>query len=88
MDIGDCVSVLQHFIDEGVVDSKRVAVCGGSHGGFLTGHAIVQHAALFKAAVMRNPVLDIALMSRVRSCQSALSHIHERLFAKVSRRYR
>ena len=67
MDIGDCMAALAEEVDSGRVDGNRVAAVGGSHGGFLTGHAIGQHAEAFKAAVMRNPVLDLALMVHVRS---------------------
>ena len=44
------------------IDSTRVGICGGSHGGFLAGHAIGQHPELFKVAAMRNPVTNIATM--------------------------
>jgi alpha-beta hydrolase superfamily lysophospholipase len=79
IDISDCMEVLQHFIKSGIVESKRVAVCGGSHGGFLAGHAIGQHSSYFKAAVMRNPVLDISLMSRVRTFARAAVVVFVRL---------
>lgn len=49
----------------GHTDSNKVAVIGGSHGGFLAGHLVGQHPQRFKAAVFRNPVLDIALMSQL-----------------------
>ena len=42
-----------------------MAVIGGSHGGFLTGNLVGQHAARFKCAVLRNPVMDISLMAHV-----------------------
>lgn len=37
------------------VDWKNVAIVGGSHGGFLAGHAIGQYPSLFKVAAVRNP---------------------------------
>jgi len=40
----------------------KVAVIGGSHGGFISAHLIGQYPDIFKAAVMRNPVCDISLM--------------------------
>lgn len=46
----------------GFADAKRASVCGGSHGGFLTGHLMGQHPDRFKCAGLRNPVLNIALM--------------------------
>ena len=61
-DVQDCMSALHHFIAEGAVDRDQVAVVGGSHGGFLTGHLIGQYPDTFKAAVMRNPVCNISLM--------------------------
>mmetsp|Transcript_40684 Transcript_40684/g.82092 ORF Transcript_40684/g.82092 Transcript_40684/m.82092 type:complete len:924 (-) Transcript_40684:150-2921(-) len=45
-----------------LLDSTRVAVVGGSHGGFLAGHLIGQHPDLFKVAAMRNPVTNIPSM--------------------------
>jgi acylaminoacyl-peptidase len=45
-----------------VADPGRAAVVGGSHGGFLTGHLLGQAPHAWKAAVMRNPVTNIALM--------------------------
>lgn len=49
----------------GWVDEDRVAVIGGSHGGFLAGHLLGQHPKRFKAGVLRNPVLDLALMTQI-----------------------
>ncbi len=49
----------------GVVDRDRVAVSGGSHGGFLTGNLLGRHAGRFKAGLARNPVMDLSLMIHV-----------------------
>lgn len=46
----------------GWVDPERVAIVGGSHGGFLAGHLAGQHPGSFRAAVLRNPVLDLSVM--------------------------
>ena len=41
---------------------KSLFVHGGSHGGFLAGHLVGQYPDLFKAACLRNPVINIASM--------------------------
>ena len=48
-----------------LLDDSRLAVVGGSHGGFLTAHLIGQHPSMFKAAAMRNPVTNIPSMNGV-----------------------
>ena len=42
-----------------------VAVMGGSHGGFLTGHLLGQHPSRFNCGVLRNPVLDLTQMIHI-----------------------
>ncbi|KAK9862725.1 hypothetical protein WJX84_011555 [Apatococcus fuscideae] len=64
-DVEDCIAALDHVIAEGVVDRDRVAVSGGSHGGFLTGNLLGRHADRFKAGLARNPVMDLSLMIHV-----------------------
>lgn len=49
----------------GLVDEARVAVIGGSHGGFLTGNLVGQHPGCFRCGVLRNPVMDLSLMISV-----------------------
>ena len=49
----------------GVIDEARVAVIGGSHGGFLTGNLVGQHPGRFRCGVLRNPVMDLGLMIHV-----------------------
>ncbi|KAI3844358.1 hypothetical protein MKX03_021532 [Papaver bracteatum] len=46
----------------GLADPSKVAVFGGSHGGFLTTHLIGQAPDRFVAAAARNPVCNLALM--------------------------
>ncbi|KAL4436940.1 hypothetical protein ABPG75_004079 [Micractinium tetrahymenae] len=61
-DVADCLASLQAAVDAGLADPERVAVVGGSHGGFLTGHLVGQQPDRFKCAILRNPVCDISLM--------------------------
>jgi acylaminoacyl-peptidase len=66
MDVDDCKAVVDDLVARGTIDGGRVAVVGGSHGGFLTGHLLGQHPEAFTCGVMRNPVLDVRLMVHVR----------------------
>jgi acylaminoacyl-peptidase len=42
------------------IDATRIAVVGGSHGGFLACHMTAQYPEVYKVAAMRNPVTNIA----------------------------
>ena len=67
-DVEDVRFCLEHAIGlknskhVSLVDSERICVVGGSHGGFLTAHLIGQYPELFKAAALRNPVTNIPAM--------------------------
>jgi acylaminoacyl-peptidase len=45
-----------------LIDKDRVAVVGGSHGGFLAAHLSARHKDIFKVAALRNPVINIPAM--------------------------
>lgn len=64
-DVADCLDSLQAAVDAGLADPERVAIIGGSHGGFLTGHLVGQYPDRFKCGILRNPVCDISLMIHV-----------------------
>ncbi|KAI3903814.1 hypothetical protein MKW92_041230 [Papaver armeniacum] len=61
-DVNDVLAALDHVIEMGLADPSKVAVVGGSHGGFLTTHLIGQAPDRFVAAAARNPVCNLALM--------------------------
>lgn len=48
-----------------VFDTQRIAVVGGSHGGFLGAHLCAQFPEVFRAAALRNPVIDMPSMLQV-----------------------
>jgi acylaminoacyl-peptidase len=61
-DVGDVNAAVDAVLAKGWADPTRVAVVGGSHGGFLGAHLVAQHPDRYKAAAIRNPVTDIASM--------------------------
>ncbi|KAL8481597.1 hypothetical protein ACS0TY_027926 [Phlomoides rotata] len=61
-DVSDVLTAVDHIIDKGLADPSKIAVLGGSHGGFLTTHLIGQAPGKFAAAAARNPVCNLALM--------------------------
>eukprot|EP00899_Mesostigma_viride_P022535 jgi/Mesvir1/3466/Mv11959-RA.1 len=61
-DVHDCLDALEAVTKLGIVDTRRVAVIGGSHGGFLASHLVGQAPDVFRAAVMRNPVCSLVSM--------------------------
>lgn len=62
LDVQDVYEATHQVISSGKVDAQRVGICGGSHGGFLSGHMIGKYPDLYKVAAMRNPVTNIATM--------------------------
>ncbi|XP_074312947.1 acylamino-acid-releasing enzyme isoform X1 [Silene latifolia] len=62
-DVGDVLTAIDSIIEMKLADPSKIAVVGGSHGGFLTTHLIGQAPDKFAAAAARNPVCNLALMS-------------------------
>ncbi|CAK7327160.1 unnamed protein product [Dovyalis caffra] len=61
-DVNDVLTAIDHVIDMGLTSPSKVAVVGGSHGGFLTTHLIGQAPDKFAAAGTRNPACNLASM--------------------------
>ncbi|CAN6547886.1 unnamed protein product [Malus baccata var. baccata] len=61
-DLKDVLAAVDHVIDVGLASPSKVAVLGGSHGGFLTTHLIGQEPEKFVVAATRNPASNLALM--------------------------
>ncbi|CAL0328083.1 unnamed protein product [Lupinus luteus] len=62
-DVNDVLNAIDHVITLGLANPSKIAVLGGSHGGFLTTHLIGQAPEKFVAAAARNPVCNLALMT-------------------------
>ncbi|XP_009600933.1 acylamino-acid-releasing enzyme [Nicotiana tabacum] len=61
-DVNDVLAAIDHAVNMGLADPAKIAVLGGSHGGFLTTHLIGQAPDKFAAAATRNPVCSLPLM--------------------------
>ncbi|KAL0272657.1 UNVERIFIED_CONTAM: hypothetical protein PYX00_005534 [Menopon gallinae] len=62
-DVKDNYYAVEQLIKElPYIDSKRLVLFGGSHGGFLVTHLSAQYPDAFKAVVARNPVIDVFSM--------------------------
>jgi len=65
-DVEDCAELTKLAINKfpTVIDPKRIAAYGGSHGGFLSAWLIghPQYKDLWATACIRNPVLDMNYM--------------------------
>lgn len=58
VDADDCAAVARHLIAEGVIDPERVAIRGGSAGGWTSVASLTNHPDLYRAAGVYYPVID------------------------------
>jgi len=63
-DVLDCIECIDAACEKHneIIDQNNISITGGSHGGFLAAWLISKYPKKFKAAVIRNPVLDIPVM--------------------------
>lgn len=59
VDVEDCVAVATALVDEGTADPRRLAIRGGSAGGWTSAAALV-FTDVFRCAVIQYPIVDLA----------------------------
>jgi dipeptidyl aminopeptidase/acylaminoacyl peptidase len=60
LDTQDCVEGAKAMVAQGVADPRRLAIKGGSAGGFTVLNALVHHPGLFRAGISNYGVTDLA----------------------------
>jgi dipeptidyl aminopeptidase/acylaminoacyl peptidase len=63
VDVEDCAAAANYLVDRGLVDGARLAIRGGSAGGFTTLKALTS-STLFKAGASLYGVADLMLLAR------------------------
>lgn len=58
VDVADCAAVARALVEEGVADERRLAIRGGSAGGF-TAAASITSQRIYRAATAKYPILDL-----------------------------
>jgi dipeptidyl aminopeptidase/acylaminoacyl peptidase len=63
-DVEDCIAAVHHLVDEGLVDGDRVAIRGGSAGGFTVLAALTCHPGVFRAGASHYGIADLEALAR------------------------
>lgn len=63
VDVADCIAAARHLVAKGLVDENRLAIRGGSAGGFTTLAALTS-STVFKAGASLYGVADLMLLAR------------------------
>lgn len=59
VDIEDTQFVAEYMRKSGEVDVDRVAIWGGSHGGYVSAFLVGKYPDYYKACILRNPVINM-----------------------------
>lgn len=64
VDVEDCVNAARHVAERGMADGKRMAIRGGSAGGYTVLCALTFHPGSFQAGASHYGVSDLAALAR------------------------
>ncbi|WP_022910504.1 alpha/beta hydrolase family protein [Aestuariimicrobium kwangyangense] len=62
LDVADCVAVVDHLVDAGAVDPRKVSITGGSAGGYTTLQSLVS-TDRYTAGVSRYGIGDLVMLA-------------------------
>ncbi|CAG8432935.1 6081_t:CDS:10 [Diversispora eburnea] len=65
LEIEEVQTTVKYFVEKNYADPNAIALIGGSHGGFISGHLVGKFPDFYKACILNNPVLNIGAMSSV-----------------------
>lgn len=65
LDVDDCISAIDHYVEKGLVDEEKLLLYGASHGGFLVCHLSAHSKYNWVAAGAVNPVVDVLALYSV-----------------------
>ena len=63
-DVDDCIAAARHLVAEGLVDGARLAIRGGSAGGFTVLAAAAFHPGVFQAGASHYGIADLEALAR------------------------
>ena len=72
----DHLDAIDHFVNKGLVDRDRVAIGGGSYGGYTAAWAATRHSEHFAAAVSFVPFVDIRTKWYTSDIPQEFFHVH------------
>ncbi len=64
VDVADAVSLARHLAREGLADGRRLAIMGGSAGGYTVLNTLIRHPDVFRVGIALFPVTDLFALDR------------------------
>jgi len=59
IDVDEIMKSIEYCINEGLCDGSKIAIFGGSYGGFLCGVLVAKYSEKFKGAIILNPAVNV-----------------------------